>query len=106
MRKRLALVLSMLILAAGGPTLAQTGASTPAARHPGLRDRLKDLDQKIREDESAGRIDRKKARDLRNKVNQARSEMMEDIRANGKKPLTDEQAQKIGDKLDRIAPQL
>lgn len=103
------LVLSMLILAPWAPVLAQTVTATPgatAARHPSLRDRIKDLEEKIREEESAGKIDGQKGKDLLNKVKQARMEISDDIRTNGKKPLTDGQTQKIENELEAISPQL
>lgn len=106
MRKWLMLALSLMILASGEPALAQTATATPASHPPSLRDRLKDLDEKIREEESSGKIGGKKAKELRNKVNQARWEMNEDVKSNGKKPLTDAQTRKIADELDRVSPQL
>lgn len=91
------------------PARSQTVAATPgasAAKHPSLRDRIKDLTQKIREEEASGKIDGKRAKDLRAKVSQSRFEITADVKANSKKPLTSEQTRKIEGELDAISSQL
>jgi len=101
-------LLVVLFIFSTGLALAATPVPTPAQNtaSKNINVRMMDLIQKIKQDQHSGKITKDQAKAYRDQVKAVRKQQLDDMKANGRKQLTDAQTAQINQSLDTIASSL